>query len=143
MKWTGFVGMTLLTAALIITGFSDQIYFVVGLMTLGSVGIGLALPCMDTLLTEGVEKEQRGTITSLYSSMRFIGVSLGPPVVSLLLGANHWVLFSVMAAVSAIGALLTFFAVKPEEKEKNGGGSPHRMEIKKPHAMNKKNLARK
>lgn len=143
MKWTGFVGMTLLTAALIITGFSDQIYFVVGLMTLGSVGIGLALPCMDTLLTEGVEKEQRGTITSLYSSMRFIGVSLGPPVVSLLLGANHWVLFSVMAAVSAIGALLTFFAVKPEEKEKNGGGNPHRMEIKKPHAMNKKNLARK
>ncbi|MGM1045365.1 MAG: MFS transporter [Bacillota bacterium] len=134
MKWIGFTGMTLLTASLIITGFSDQIYFVMSLMTLGSIGIGLTLPCMDTLLTEGVEKEQRGTITSLYSSMRFIGVSLGPPVVSLLLGANHWVLFIVLAAVSGIGALLTFCAVKPEENEQdNSGGSSQRMQFKKPH----------
>lgn len=147
MKWTAFVGMTLLTVALIITGFSDEIYFVVGFMTLGSIGIGLALPSMDTLLTQGVEKEQRGTITSLYSSMRFIGVSLGPPVVSLLLGANHWVLFSILAAVSAIGALLTFFAVKPEEKKKEGdkGNDLHKMEFKKQkHSpLGNKNLARK
>ncbi|WP_106766146.1 MFS transporter [Paenibacillus faecalis] len=115
MKWIGFTGMTLFTVSLAIAGFNDQIYFVISLMTLGSIGIGLVLPCMDTLLTEGIEKEQRGTITSLYSSMRFIGVSLGPPVISLLLGANHWVLFLVLSSVSAIGALLTFFAVKPEE----------------------------
>lgn len=144
MKWTGFTGMTLLTASLIVTGFSDQIYFVIGLMTLGYTGIGLALPCMDTLLTEGVKKEQRGMITSLYSSMRFIGVSLGPPVISLLLGANHWVLFIVLAAVSAIGALLTFFAVKPEEEERDRDGeNPQRMRFKEPVGLNHKNLARK
>lgn len=145
MKWTAFVGMTLLTAALIITGFSDEIYFVVGLMSVGSVGIGLALPSMDTLLTEGVEKEQRGTITSLYSSMRFIGVSLGPPVVSLLLSANHWVLFGVLAAVSGIGALLTFFAVKPEENKQEGdkGNGPLKMEFKNKSSLTQKNLARK
>ncbi|MFC7679717.1 MFS transporter [Paenibacillus sp. GCM10028914] len=145
MKWTAFIGMTLLTASLIITGFSAQIYFVVGLMTLGSTGIGLVLPSMDTLLTEGVDKEQRGTITSLYSSMRFIGVSLGPPVVSLLLGANHWVLFSVLAAVSGIGALLTFFAVKPEEEkeEDDKDGGLHKMEYKKQRLRTRKNLAPK
>ncbi|MGV2805877.1 MFS transporter, partial [Clostridium perfringens] len=60
-KWTGFAGMAILTASLIVTGFSAQIYFVVGMMTLGGIGIGMVLPCMDTLLTEGVEKEQRGT----------------------------------------------------------------------------------
>ncbi|GAB6926059.1 MFS transporter [Paenibacillus sp. JCM 10914] len=138
MKWTAFAGMTLLTVSLIVTGFSDQIYFVVGMMTLGGIGIGLVLPCMDTLLTEGIEKEQRGTITSLYSSMRFIGVSLGPPVVSLLLGANHWVMFGALAAVAAIGGLLTLFAVKPEAKEGDSGGNSYQVEFKKPQVLEKK-----
>lgn len=143
MKWTGFAGMALLTGSLVIIGFSEQIYFVIGFMTAGSIGIGLVLPSMDTLLTEGVEEEQRGTITSLYSSMRFIGVSLGPPVVSLLLGANHWVLFLTLAAVAAAGALLTLLAVKPEESEGEGGtGEVKRVQFKPP-AGAAKNLVRK
>ncbi len=144
-KWTGFAGLTLLTASLIVTGFSSQIYFVVGMMTLGGIGIGMVLPCMDTLLTEGVEKEQRGTITSLYSSMRFIGVSLGPPVVSLLLGANHWVMFGTLAAVAAVGGLLTLFAVKPEAKEEDDspGGNAYRADFKKPQEFKKKGLVHK
>lgn len=142
-KWASFAGMALLTGSLILTGFSDQIYYVIGMMTLGGIGIGMVLPCMDTLLTEGVEKEQRGTITALYSSMRFIGVSLGPPVVSLLLGANHWVLFGTLAAVSAVGGLLTLFAVKPEAKEDDSGGDSYRMEFKPSKASKKKGLAHK
>ncbi|MBE9913855.1 MFS transporter [Paenibacillus donghaensis] len=115
MKWTGFAGMGLLTLCLIITGFSSQIVFVISFFSLCGAGIGMALPCMDALITEGIEQKQRGTITSLYSSMRFIGVSLGPPAVSLLMKTNHWVLFGVMAAISAVGGLLTLFAVKPEQ----------------------------
>lgn len=113
MKWLGFAGMALITVCLIIIGFSSQIVFVTSLFSLCGAGIGIALPCMDALITEGIDKEQRGTITSLYSSMRFIGVSLGPPVVSLLENANHWILFGIMAAVAAVGGLLTLFAVKP------------------------------
>ncbi|AJS59370.1 MFS transporter [Paenibacillus sp. IHBB 10380] len=118
MKWIGFAGMALLCVCLIIIGFSNQIIFVISFFSLCGAGIGLALPCMDALITVGVEKEQRGTITSLYSSMRFIGVSLGPPIVSILVNANHWVLFGVMAGVGAIGGLLTLFAVKPEVADK-------------------------
>ncbi|MNN82011.1 Bacillibactin exporter [compost metagenome] len=70
---------------------------------------------MDALITESIEKENRGTITSLYSSMRFIGVALGPPVVSLLMNRGHWVLFGTMAATGTVGGLLTLFAVKPSE----------------------------
>lgn len=113
MKWLGFAGMALITICLIIIGFSSQIVFVTSLFSLCGAGIGIALPCMDALITEGIDKEQRGTITSLYSSMRFIGVSLGPPIVSLLENANHWILFGIMAAVAAVGGLLTLFAVKP------------------------------
>jgi len=119
MKWIGFAGMLLLTVCLVITGFSSQIVFVISLFSLCGAGIGLALPCMDALITEGIEKDQRGTITSLYSSMRFIGVSLGPPMVSLLEKSNHWVLFGMMAAVSSVGALVILFSIKPSEEKDN------------------------
>jgi ACDE family multidrug resistance protein len=121
MKWLGFGGMVLLTAAMILAGFNMGIYFLVGFMSLGGVGIGIVLPCMDALITEGIEKENSGTITSLYSSMRFIGVALGPPIVSLLLSSGHWVLFAMMASVGAVGGLLTLFAVTPS---KGGNGEP-------------------
>ncbi|ULO08956.1 MFS transporter [Paenibacillus sp. 19GGS1-52] len=114
MKWLGFGGMVLLTGAMIITGFNKGIYSMIGFLCLSGIGIGAALPCMDALITEGIEKENRGTITSLYSSMRFIGVALGPPVVSLLMVRGHWVLFGTMAAVGLVGGLLTLFAVTPD-----------------------------
>lgn len=122
MKWLGFAGMVLLTAAMIITGFSSQIYFMVGFLSLSGIGIGIALPCMDALITEGIEKDNRGTITSLYSSMRFIGVALGPPVVSLIMTRGHWVLFGTMAAVGTVGGLLTLFAVRPSKSDNNKPG---------------------
>jgi ACDE family multidrug resistance protein len=123
MKWLGFGGMVLLTAAMLITGFNKGIYMMVGFLTVSGIGIGVALPCMDALITEGIEKEQRGTITSLYSSMRFIGVALGPPVVSLLMTRGHWVLFGTMAALGAVGGLLTLFAVTPSKEEDNQTGA--------------------
>ncbi|PAD31999.1 MFS transporter [Paenibacillus sp. 7523-1] len=129
MKWVGFTGLVILTGSLIIMGLWDNIYLVVGLFTLGSVGIGATLPCLDALITEGVDKAQRGTITALFSSMRFIGVSLGPPVVSLLIGTSHFILFIVIAATGAVGGLLTLFAVKPEKgKQPSSGGAPDKLE---------------
>ncbi|MEK5028976.1 MFS transporter [Paenibacillus sp. FSL M7-1046] len=122
MKWLGFSGMVLLTAAMVIAGFSKSIYMIIGFLSLGGIGIGVALPCLDALITEGIEQEKRGTITSLYSSMRFIGVSLGPPVVSLLMTRGHWLLFGTMAGVGAIGGLLTLFAVTPSKGEKGKKG---------------------
>ncbi|WP_310828701.1 MFS transporter [Paenibacillus pedocola] len=121
MKWLGFGGMVLLTAAMLITIFSQNIFFMVGFLSVSGIGIGVVLPCMDALITEGIEKDNRGTITSLYSSMRFIGVALGPPVVSLLMIRGHWVLFGTMAAVGAVGGLLSLFAVTPSKEENEGG----------------------
>ncbi len=126
MKWLGFGGMVLLTSAMLITVFSQNIFFMVGFLSVVGIGIGVVLPCMDALITEGIEKENRGTITSLYSSMRFIGVALGPPVVSLLMNRGHWVLFGTMAAVGAVGGLLSLFAVTPSKEENEDGDNPRK-----------------
>jgi ACDE family multidrug resistance protein len=128
MKWLGFIGLAVLTVSLGVIGLFDNIYVVVGLFTLGGAGIGATLPCLDAMVTEGVDKEQRGTITALFSSMRFIGVSLGPPVVSLLIGSHHFILFGILAASGAVGGLLTLLAVKPDKGNQptSGGGQNHR-----------------
>lgn len=62
--------------------------------------------------------------------MRFVGVSLGPPVVSLLLGSSgHGLLFGVMAAVGGIAALLMLFAVRPKQDEPTDDKSTDRMSV--------------
>lgn len=117
MKWLGLGGMLLLAAAMAGACFTQSIYWIVAYQSIGGIGIGVTLPCMDALITEGIAKENRGTITSLYSSMRFIGVALGPPVVSLLMAGADWILFTTMAAVGAAGGLLTLLSIKPEPEK--------------------------
>ncbi|RUT46969.1 MFS transporter [Paenibacillus anaericanus] len=122
MKWCGVVGLVMSTAALFGIGFFNNIYFVIACLVVCGAGIGIVLPSSDALITEGIDKELRGTITSIYSSMRFIGVSLGPPVISLLIPAGHMTLFFVFAGVSLIAVILLLLMVKPESgKGKDGG----------------------
>lgn len=120
MKWCGVAGLVLSTAALFGIGFFNNIYFVIGCLIVCGAGIGIVLPSSDALITEGIDKEMRGTITSVYSSMRFIGVSAGPPVVSLLINAGHMTLFFVFAGVSFVAVMLLLFMVKPEPDKGKG-----------------------
>jgi ACDE family multidrug resistance protein len=94
-----------------------SIYILISLLCLAGFGIGAALPALDALITEGIEKEQRGTMTSIYSSMRFLGVALGPPVASLLLRASPQMMFYTITAVCLLSAILALFAIKPKEDE--------------------------
>jgi len=48
-------------------------------------------------------------------------VSLGPPVVSLLVKAGHMTLFFVIAGISLVAMILLLVMVKPESKEGKGG----------------------
>lgn len=113
MKWLGVVGLVLATGALFGIGFFNNIYFVIACLIVCGAGIGMVLPSQDALITEGIGKEMRGTITSLYSSMRFIGVSAGPPVMSLLMKRGHMTMFFAIAGVSLAGMLLLLLMVKP------------------------------
>ncbi|RRJ65288.1 MFS transporter [Paenibacillus oralis] len=113
MKWLGVAGLVLATAALFGIGFFSNIYFVITCLIVCGAGIGMVLPSQDALITEGIDKEMRGTITSLYSSMRFIGVSAGPPVISLLMKRGHMTMFFAIAGVSLAGMLLLLLMVKP------------------------------
>ncbi|WP_216831565.1 MFS transporter [Alkalihalobacterium elongatum] len=117
MKWMTVIGLALLTISVFSISFSKDIYVLLTALFASGIGIGIALPSLDALVTEGIAKEQRGTITSIYSSMRFVGVALGPPVFAVLMKASHFILFFSNTLV-CVGALVTaLVAIKPSEDE--------------------------
>lgn len=132
MKWLIFGGILLLSVSILCVTFTDGLYFLLGILFVSGIGIGSALPCLDALITEGIEKEERGTITSLYSSMRFVGVALGPPVYALIMKADHSIVFYTSAGVSLLAALLAFFAIKPEKEEGEKGKEAKKEKPPKP-----------
>ena len=77
------------------------------------------LPALDALITEGIEKEQCGTITSFYSSMRFIGVALGPPIFAYLMDKGDSIVFILSTICSLISLFLVLFFIQPDEEDES------------------------
>ncbi|WP_099159170.1 MFS transporter [Virgibacillus ndiopensis] len=114
MKWAIIIGNGLTAVSLLFFSSNLNLAFVLIVLTLVGIGIGLSLPCLDALITEGVNKEVRGTVTSLYSSMRFLGVAFGPPLVSVLLKNFPGYLNICFVGFSLLAVLVTLFYVKPK-----------------------------
>lgn len=110
----GLAGMTVSLGFAIF--FNRNIYVLIGLLTVSSIGTGLVLPCLNTMITGSVEKSQRGMITSLYSSLRFLGVAAGPPLFELLMDISYFIVFVTVASLSLVSLGLAFFLIKPEGK---------------------------
>lgn len=116
MKWITFTGTVILTLAIFALSFSDALWFMITMFFICGVGIGVGLPSLDALITEGIEKEESGTISSLYSSMRFIGVAAGPPVIAILMeNSGDWI-FYLLGGFSVFAAIITLFAIKPDKE---------------------------
>ncbi|GHH98342.1 MFS transporter [Neobacillus kokaensis] len=116
MKWLTFGGILAAALSIAALWFSIKLWYMIGMFLISGVGIGIGLPCLDSLITDGVEKQERGTITSFYTSMRFIGVAAGPPIIALLMKySNHWI-FIIMSTLSLLAAIIALLAIKPETK---------------------------
>ncbi|MEH7547608.1 MULTISPECIES: MFS transporter [Bacillaceae] len=114
MKWMTLISIILAAISIAALWFSIKLWYMLTMFLITGVGIGLSLPCLDALITEGIEKKERGTISSIYSSMRFIGVAAGPPLIAVLMKyASHWI-FIVLSSLSVIAAFITMFAIKPK-----------------------------
>lgn len=116
MKWITFSSLVVVGIAIALLSFSKELWFIITMFLIAGIGIGASLPPLDALITESIEKEERGTITSIYSSMRFIGVAAGPPVIALLMKNSSNMIFIILTALSISAALATFLAIKPDNK---------------------------
>lgn len=117
MRRLMLLGLIMMAASLGLTiFFFKQIYVFIGLLTLSSIGTGLVLPCLNSLITGTVETQQRGMITSLYSSLRFLGVALGPPLFGWMMNRSDRLVFISVSALSLLSLGLIFFLIKPPKK---------------------------
>lgn len=117
MKWIIFTGVVVAGVVTIALYFSKGIFFMMAVFLVAGVGIGAGLPCLDSLVTSNIEKDVRGTITSLLSAMRYVGVAAGPPAVAILLKVDFIWLIVTFAGAAFIAALLTLKFVKPPDPD--------------------------
>ena len=85
------------------------------------MGAGLILPCVNSIITGAVGKERRGFVSSLYGSVRFLGVAIGPPIFARLMDWSRSGMFLCIAALTLIVGLLalTLIRVKGKDGKKN------------------------
>ncbi|OXS63913.1 MFS transporter [Bacillus sp. DSM 27956] len=123
MKVIMTVSLILMSISVALIGFVDQrLVLLLAVSSFLGLSIGALLPTMDALITENIEKEERGTISSFYSSSRFIGVAAGPPLMAVLMKS--------LLNISLIGAgglgilmfLLVLIFIKPEKSGSTAKG---------------------
>ncbi|GAA4060591.1 MFS transporter [Amphibacillus indicireducens] len=66
MKWLIFSGNLIIGVPLLFINQETGLVLITILLSISSLGIGVSLPSLDTLITEGVKKNVRGTVTSFY-----------------------------------------------------------------------------
>lgn len=123
IKWLVFAGLALISVSLAVLGIFNRntILFFVAISVAG-VGTGLTLPCLNTIITSSCQAQRRGLVTSLYGSVRFFGVALGPPAFGLLMGYNRSLMFWSAASLAGVAALLSVFLIKVRDMKKPATG---------------------
>lgn len=117
MRLFVIVGMFLLSTSYVLATFVKGAYVLIGILVIGSVGTGMILPCLNSMIVGAVQKTERGMITSLYSGVRFIGVAVGPPVFTWLLEMSRTVMFMSIAGLSLVFAVVAIFFLKPQKTQ--------------------------
>ena len=123
MRLFVIVGMFMLAASYVLASFVKGAYALIGILVIGSLGTGLILPCLNSMIVGAVQKSERGMITSLYSGVRFIGVAVGPPIFTWLLGISRTVMFSTIAGLSLVFGIIAIFFLKPKQAENQSQGT--------------------
>ncbi|WP_428912513.1 MFS transporter [Niallia sp. Krafla_26] len=119
MKKLIVFGLILMTVS-----FSSLIFFkslipFFAILVISSIGTGLALPCINSFITGSVSTDQRGFVTSLYGSVRFLGVAIGPPVYSSLMDWSRSGMFLSTAGLTLVVGILCAFLIQVGKKEKS------------------------
>jgi MFS transporter, ACDE family, multidrug resistance protein len=110
----GLILMTISFASLVF--FKSLIPFF-AILVISSIGTGLALPCINSFITGSVSSDKRGFVTSLYGSVRFLGVAIGPPIYSALMDWSRTGMFLTTAGLTLFVSIMCIIFIKVSKKE--------------------------
>lgn len=121
-------GLALIAASMVLEPLfvTKNPFWALFILVFQGIGTGATLPSINTLVTSATSSNERGVVTSLYGSVRFFGVAMGPPVFSMAM--NHRLaVFWAVAALSLACAILSWFFIdetKMLPKRLRGGEEP-------------------
>ena len=104
-----FIICTLLFVAL---PFITSLGLFFAVVSIISGAIGCILPCINAIIATNTNSSSRGFLTSIYGSVRFIGIALGPLVFAQFMIEQNYVLFFSIAVWTLIIAISTHFHIK-------------------------------
>ncbi|MGP3561622.1 MULTISPECIES: MFS transporter [Geobacillus] len=126
MKTLIVTGFSLMTASYAALVFPSRLVPFLLVLALGGIGTGLVLPCINSFITNAVGKERRGFVTSLYGSVRFLGVAAGPPVFGRLMDWSKAGMFWSVAALTLLVGVLALTMIRVDGSGRQPGGKPNR-----------------
>lgn len=121
MKKLIVLGFLFVTASYATLSLFKSLVPFIAVLAVSSVGTGLILPCINSFITGAVGKERRGFVTSLYGSVRFLGVAIGPPIFGRLMDWSRLGMFLSIAGFTCVVGLLALLLIKVEDKKQPEG----------------------
>lgn len=116
MKNLIIIGLILMTISFTSLVFFKKLVPFIAVLAISSIGTGLALPCINSFITGSVGKEKRGFVTSLYGSVRFLGVAAGPPIYGWLMDWSRTGMFLVTAGLTFVVTIFVVFFIRVKKK---------------------------
>lgn len=116
MKKLIVLGFLFMTISYGLLTFIKPLVLFISILALSSLGTGFVLPCINSLITNAVGAQRRGFVTSLYGSVRFLGVAIGPPVFSRLMEWSKLGMFLSIASLTFVVGLLALLLIHPNKE---------------------------
>ena len=117
MKRLIVIGCLLMTASFASLVFFTKLLPFFAVLVVSSIGTGLVLPCINSFITGSVPADRRGFVTSLYGSVRFLGVAIGPPIFGALMEWSRSGMFLSTAGLTLLCGLLSMMLIHVAKKE--------------------------
>ncbi len=117
MKKLIVIGLIMMTVSFSTLIFFESLVPFISILVISSVGTGLVLPCINSFITGSVDAEKRGFVTSLYGSVRFLGVAIGPPVFGWLMAWSRTGMFLATATLTLVVGLLVMMLIRVQKKK--------------------------
>jgi ACDE family multidrug resistance protein len=126
-------GLLVISVAMVAEGLIGNPFWALVALVFQGIGTGATLPSINTLVTSATSTAERGAVTSLYGSVRFFGVALGPPVFALAM-QNRVAIFLGAAALALGTAALSWFYIDEQQMLPDSlkGESKHRPSVRAP-----------
>ncbi|SFJ31563.1 MFS transporter, ACDE family, multidrug resistance protein [Thermoflavimicrobium dichotomicum] len=129
MKKFILLGLGVMAGFIVTMPWITQMVWLIAVAFGLGIGAGLILPCLNTLITSAIGVQERGIITSLYGSVRFLGVAFGPPTFETLSNRPYLLFFGLSALFILIAVAAAIFIHQPQRLR--GKDGQYRLLIRK------------